>query len=68
MTDESSAYNPQKPFVSVSDIIYVDFVQKKIICENILIFDKIELLREGLINHKRLLGHGVVKLVYDKAG
>jgi hypothetical protein len=57
-----------KPFVAVSYIIYVDFRQKKVICENILTFDKTELLREGLINYSRLLGHGEVKLVYDKAG
>lgn len=58
----------QKPFVSTSDVIYVDFGKKLVIAEQILSFDKLELVREGLINYHRLIGHGTVRLVYDKAG
>jgi hypothetical protein len=66
MTNEP--YDPRRPFVSVSDIIYVDFVKKQVVAEQVLSFDKLELVREGLINYHRLIGHGTVRLVYDKAG
>jgi hypothetical protein len=48
--------------VSVSDVIYVDFGKKEVIARQILQFDKIELLREGLIDYKRLVkrGHPVI--------
>jgi hypothetical protein len=58
--------------ISVSDITYVDFRKKKILGESILPFDKVELLREGLICYSRLIRRGQVRLVnesdYDKTG
>ena len=45
-------------FVSTSHIVYVDFQKKTIVDEQILFFDKMDLLREGLINYERLLRRG----------
>jgi hypothetical protein len=48
--------------VSISDVIYVDFGKKEVIARQVLQFDKMELLREGLINLDRLVkrGHCVI--------
>jgi hypothetical protein len=54
--------------ISISDITYVDFKKKQILCKYVNSYDKTWLVREGLINYHRLIGHGTVRLVYDKAG
>jgi hypothetical protein len=54
------------PFVSISDIVYVDFRKKRVIYEQVLSFDKMVLLREGLsINYDRLIRRGKVSLAID---
>jgi antitoxin component of RelBE/YafQ-DinJ toxin-antitoxin module len=54
--------------ISISDVIYVDFPGKRVIDEQKLPFEKLELVREGLINYDRLFRRGDVRLVYEKAG
>jgi hypothetical protein len=49
--------------ISVSDVIYVDFKAKIVIVEQKLSFEKLDLVREGLINYKRLVRRGQVQLV-----
>jgi hypothetical protein len=54
--------------ISISDVVYVDFPGKRVIDEQKLPFEKLELVREGLINYDRLFRRGDVRLVYEKAG
>jgi hypothetical protein len=61
--------------IHLSDIVWVDFRNKRVVAEQKLPFEKMDLVREGLINYKRLCGRGEVKLVsengntlYDMAG
>jgi len=51
----------------VSHVIMVNFKEKKILGEDIQIFNKQELLREGLISFDRLQRHGEVFLIVDEA-
>lgn len=51
--------------ISISDVIYVDFKSKQIVGRQVLSFDKVELLREGLIDFGRLIRRGEVHCVYD---
>jgi hypothetical protein len=56
------------PFISTSDITFVDFRQKKVIAQQILKFEKTELLNEGLINYERLIKRGHMTLVSENYG
>jgi hypothetical protein len=54
--------------ISISDITYVDFKAKKIVGRQVLPFEKIDLLREGLIDFHRIVKRGHVTLVTDNFG
>ena len=54
--------------ISISDVIYVDFPTKTVLVEIKLPFEKLDLVREGLINYKRLIRRGQVQLISDNYG
>jgi hypothetical protein len=49
----------------MSYVIYVDFGKKRITREEIILFDKVNLLHAGLINYERLQRRGEVHEVKD---
>jgi hypothetical protein len=54
--------------ISVSDVTFVDFKNKKKIASQVLMFEKLELVREGLIDFNRLVGRGHPTLVSENFG
>jgi hypothetical protein len=54
--------------ISISDVISVDFPGKRVIFEQKLPFEKLDLVREGLINYKRLVRRGEAKLICEDYG
>jgi len=54
--------------IHMSDVVYVDFENKVVVFEQKLPFEKQELVREGLINYKRLVRRGQVELVSENYG
>jgi hypothetical protein len=53
--------------ISVSDITYVDFKHKRVLENRVFAFEKLDLLREGLIDFERLVRRGHPILVSDRS-
>lgn len=51
--------------IKASDITWVDFKNKKILDQKVFVFNKMELLCEGLIDFNRLVRRGKVELVWS---
>lgn len=52
--------------VHTSWIVYVDFIDKKVVFEVKEDYSKIDLLQQGLIDFKRLVKHAKVHVVEEK--
>jgi hypothetical protein len=53
--------------ISISDIYYVDFKHKRVLENKVFVFEKLDLLREGLIDFERLVRKGHPILVSDRS-
>jgi hypothetical protein len=53
--------------VSISDITYVDFKHKRVLENKVFLFEKMDLLRAGLIDFERLVRKGRPMLVASQA-
>jgi hypothetical protein len=53
--------------ISISDIYYVDFKHKRVLENKVFVFEKLDLLREGLIDFQRLIRRGQVQLVSSRS-
>jgi hypothetical protein len=53
--------------ISISDITFVDFKHKRVLENRVFVFEKLDLLREGLIDFQRLIRRGQVQLVSSRS-